>query len=49
MELDEILLSENLLAEVDGRDGIEIIGPARELEFDSAGALEPLRAPVAAH
>jgi hypothetical protein len=49
MELDEMLLSEDLLAEVAGREGIEIVGPARELEFDSAGALEALRAPVAAH
>jgi hypothetical protein len=49
MELDEILLSENVLSEVEGREGVEIVGPARELEFDAAGALEALRAPVAAH
>lgn len=48
MELDELLLSENLLPEVEGREGVEILGPARELEFDASGALEPLRAPAGA-
>jgi hypothetical protein len=48
MELDEMLVSENLLAEIEGREGIEIIGPSRELEFDAVGALEPLKAAAAA-
>ena len=48
MELDEMLVSENLLAEIEGREGIEIIGPSRELEFDALGALEPLKAAAAA-
>jgi len=48
MELDEMLLSENLLPEVEGREGVEIAGPARELEFDASGALAPLKAPATA-
>ena len=42
MELDKMLLSENLLPEVEGRDGVEITGPAQELDFDAFGSLAPV-------
>ncbi|MCB1020013.1 MAG: hypothetical protein KDC27_08795 [Acidobacteria bacterium] len=49
MELDDLLVSENLLPELEGREGITLTGPARELDFDAAGALAPLRAMATAH
>ena len=48
MELDEMLISESLVPEAEGREGVEIAGPARELDFDASGALEPLRAQAVA-
>lgn len=39
MKLDELLVSENLLAELGSDARIDVIGPPAELEFDSAGNL----------
>lgn len=43
MELSELEVSENLLGEIEGRSDIEVTGPAREIEFDAEGNLEPVR------
>jgi len=44
MELGEMLVSENLLPEISTRPEVEIVGAAREIEFDAEGALEDLLA-----
>ncbi len=45
MELSPIVLSENLLAEIGRNPLLEILGPAREFEFDDSGDLFGLLAP----
>ena len=47
LELGTIALSENLLPQIKSNKLLEIMGPAREFEFDSEGNLEGL--PVEAH
>jgi lactate racemase-like protein len=42
MRLDEMLISENLLDEIEGSSEIEAAGPAVDLEYDSAGNLAPV-------
>jgi len=42
LRLDEIEVSEALLAECREREGIEVLGPARQLAFDASGTLAPL-------
>ena len=42
MKLGELLVSENLLAEIERDARIDVTGPPAELEFDSAGNLSPL-------
>ncbi len=46
LELSEMLLSENLRAEIEGNPSLEIVGPPQQIEFDAAGNLtgSPLRA-----
>jgi hypothetical protein len=48
LELSPILLSENLMPEIRKNPMLEVIGPAREIEFDAAGDLVDLLG-VAAH
>ena len=47
LELGTIALSENLLPQIQSNKLLEIMGPAREFEFDGEGNLEGL--PVEAH
>src|SRR6185295_17767605 len=47
LELGTLALSENLLPQIRSNKLLEILGPARELEFDSEGNLEGL--PIEAH
>jgi hypothetical protein len=39
LELNTLVLSENLLSEIRGNPQLEVLGPARELEFDTEGNL----------
>jgi hypothetical protein len=39
LELNTLVLSENLLSEIRGSPQLEVLGPARELEFDTEGNL----------
>jgi len=48
MELTPIVLSENLLPQIRTIPHLEVVGPARELEFDASGNLESELAGVAA-
>ena len=45
MELNRLVLSENLLPEIAKNPALEVVGSARELEFDEAGDLVELLAP----
>ena len=49
MELGEILVSENLLPEIVGRDDVDVVEMPRAIEFDSDGALAPVFEPALAH
>jgi hypothetical protein len=42
LELDEMLISEALLAEIDSNGSLEVVDDARPLPFDEAGNLKPL-------
>jgi hypothetical protein len=41
LDLEELLVSESLRGQVEGRSDLEITGPARPLEFDADGRLGP--------
>lgn len=41
LDLTSLALSENLRREVEGNPGLEVLGPTRELPFDSRGDLPP--------
>lgn len=45
MKLDRLVLSENLLPEIEKNPALEVIGPARELEYDEEGNLVGLLEP----
>jgi hypothetical protein len=53
LELDRMALSENLLPAIESNPMLEILGPAREMEFDAEGNLAslpvPSGEPVGAH
>ncbi len=48
MELSSIVLTENLLPEIKKNPRLEIVGPARDLEFDAQGNLEDVLAAAVA-
>ena len=45
LELEVLALSENLRSEIEANPALEILGPARELEFDAGGNLAELEIP----